>query len=263
VDTIFQVPQEPLRRSTQAPGHHPPGYRCGELLQGNDGRIRNAISKPYQPVPEGLRYVETAPRHSKAPRGAETSGCRLRGDGSFQHLCVETSMSGLGYREKQESGTDGDRLVCRDCGHERVLTQAWIDELRARAPAMDCHNTELVSRFLHQFRCSNCQTKNVEHLQAIQEELDRQPADNDELSLLCAQCGETIPVTRLQAVPGTPFCVRCQEQFEHGPPEEKPAHCEQCGAKMVQRVRKSPLPTKYFLGCSNYPRCRFVIAGSW
>jgi DNA-directed RNA polymerase subunit RPC12/RpoP len=63
-------------------------------------------------------------------------------------------------------------------------------------------------------------------------------------------------------VPGTPFCVRCQEKFEHPQPEE-PVYCKQCGAKMVQRVRTSTLPTKYFLGCSKYPRCRSVIAGSW
>lgn len=49
---------------------------ASELFQGNGGRIGNAISKPYQSVPEKLRYAETA-RHSMAHREAERAGCRL------------------------------------------------------------------------------------------------------------------------------------------------------------------------------------------
>lgn len=180
-----------------------------------------------------------------------------------QHSRMSGSMSGLGYRRKPESHAESRRLVCRACGYERIPTAAWIDQLRARAPGTDCGNTELLARLLHQFRCSNCQAKNVDLVQEIQEKPDRGPANDGDLSPLCAQCGEVIPIKRLRAVPGTPFCVRCQEGHEHGPPEEEPVNCKQCGAKMVWRIRTSVLPTKYFLGCSNYPRCRFVIAGSW
>jgi DnaK suppressor protein len=31
---------------------------------------------------------------------------------------------------------------------------------------------------------------------------------------LCAQCGDEIPMKRLEAVPWSPYCVSCQECFE-------------------------------------------------
>src|ERR1039457_6258487 len=74
---FFPVPQEPLRQSTQAPDHHSPRYYGGELLQGNGGRVGDAISDPHQSVPEGLRHAETASCHSMAPGRAETGGWPL------------------------------------------------------------------------------------------------------------------------------------------------------------------------------------------
>src|ERR1035437_120964 len=71
---LFPVPQEPLRQSTQAPDHDSPRYCGGELLQGDGGRVGDAISEPHQSVSEGLRHAETAPCHSMAPNGAETGG---------------------------------------------------------------------------------------------------------------------------------------------------------------------------------------------
>lgn len=91
----------------------------------------------------------------------------------------------------------------------------------------------------------------------------RQLQGGGELDRLCVACGEPIPLNRLRAAPETPFCVLCQKERESGGPREQPVYCKECGAEMVWRVRESTLPTKYFLGCSNYPRCRFVIAGSW
>jgi hypothetical protein len=93
-------------------------------------------------------------------------------------------MSGLGYGEKQESETEGDRLLCRHCGHQRILIQAWIDGLLT---------------VLAPIQVFELPTKNVELLQAIQSELDGQTAEGDDLSPLCAQCGEAIPVMRLRA----------------------------------------------------------------
>ena len=173
-------------------------------------------------------------------------------------------MGGLGYPQQQNPGPEGGQLlVCRACGHERVVTSAWIGQLRDRAPVADCDDCELLARFLPLFTCSRCRARNVELVPEAQKEPEPRLADPGGLSPLCVQCGEAIPVKRLRAVPGTPFCVRCQEEFEQGQPEDDTVNCKRCGAKMVWRVRQSVLPTKYFLGCSNYPRCNFAIAGSW
>ena len=120
--------------------------------------------------------------------------------------------------------------------------------------------SDVLAYFLHRFKCSQCQAKN---LKVVQEEVAPQPADDDNAGALCTKCGEAISLKRLRAAQGTPFCIRCQEEFEKGPGKDEFDLCEKCGARMVQRVRESVLPSKYFLGCSNYPRCRFVIAGSW
>ncbi|MSS71814.1 MAG: hypothetical protein EXS64_10035 [Candidatus Latescibacteria bacterium] len=80
----------------------------------------------------------------------------------------------------------------------------------------------------------------------------------------CRDCGKTIPAARLEVVPETSRCIVCQEKFEKGEQkQEELVCCERCGARMVWRIRTSVLPTKYFLGCSNYPKCTYVISGSW
>jgi len=170
-------------------------------------------------------------------------------------------MRGLSYREKQESRPESDQLVCRTCGYKRILTPIWIDQLRARDPG--CTNTELLARVLHRLRCSNCHAKNVELVHKVQARPSPKTEQTGDLSPSCTQCGEEIPIRRLQAVPGTRVCVKCQEELENGGPTDEPVYCKRCRAKMVWRVRESVRPTKYFLGCSNYPRCRYVIAGSW
>jgi len=151
------------------------------------------------------------------------------------------------------------RLLCNACGHEKRLAPAWIDELRARAPEAAAEN-DVIAYFLHRFKCSQCQAKNFN---IVPEEVAPKAEDDGAASPLCTKCGDVISFKRMRAVPGTPFCIHCQEEFEKGPREDEFDLCKKCGARMVQRVRESVLPTKYFLGCSNYPRCRFVIAGSW
>jgi DNA-directed RNA polymerase subunit RPC12/RpoP len=171
---------------------------------------------------------------------------------------VLSTMSGLGYKSGQTSETGTRRLVCRACGHERLLTQAWIDELRAIVSEPGAED-DVLSRLLHRFRCSQCQARD---LQVVQDERLPGAESCGSITPICAECGKAITLKRLQAMPGTPFCLGCQERFEKDLREDL-VHCERCGARMVLRVRESILPTKYFLGCSNYPRCRFVIAGSW
>lgn len=36
----------------------------------------------------------------------------------------------------------------------------------------------------------------------------------------CLQCGKTIGPKRLEALPWTPYCIRCQEKFENGELED-------------------------------------------
>ena len=36
----------------------------------------------------------------------------------------------------------------------------------------------------------------------------------------CLQCGKTIGIKRLEALPWTPYCIDCQEKFENGELED-------------------------------------------
>jgi len=171
---------------------------------------------------------------------------------------VLSIMGGLGYRRERTSETGNRRLLCRGCGHEKLVTEAWIDGLRKHVAGVVA-DRDVLAQLLHRFRCSRCQARD---LQIVLGE-ERAGPKRDPGLPACADCGEILSPRRLLAMPGATHCVSCKEEREKGCREEKPVHCERCGARMILRARESVLPTKYFLGCSNYPRCHFVIAGSW
>ena len=55
------------------------------------------------------------------------------------------------------------------------------------------------------------------HLSLIRLALERL---NDGSYGECLMCGETIGAKRLEAVPWTPYCIRCQEKIENGEMDE-------------------------------------------
>ena len=117
-------------------------------------------------------------------------------------------------------------------------------------------------KLLNRLRCSQCGAKSAE----LSGQQRRQAISPNALTaeVRCIVCGKVISLERLEAVPDTKRCVSCQEKLEHsGENAEEPIFCKKCGARMVWRIRTSVSPVKYFLGCSNYPRCTWVISGTW
>ena len=92
-----------------------------------------------------------------------------------------------------------------------------------------------------------------------QEEKPHPEAEESVEAVVCIKCGQPIPVERLEAVPATKKCVKCQEKAESGE-EQRPqaSKCKRCGSVMVWRMTKNVKPAKYFLGCSNYPKCTYI-----
>lgn len=75
----------------------------------------------------------------------------------------------------------------------------------------------------------------------------------------CSVCSEPISPARLEAIPDATSCVRCKEERDNQSPEsEELTRCKRCGAEMVWR-KTTVSPTKYFQGCSRFPKCRYVI----
>lgn len=151
-------------------------------------------------------------------------------------------------------------ISCNFCNHKRVLTSDYLKEIsnRLSIDPLDV-NEHTLSEILNRFSCSKCGAKDAKL--NIEGDAQQIVFDNSELAKTCIICGKPIPLKRLESVPNTEKCVSCQEKLEKG--KEEPIYCKKCGARMVWRVRTTVLPVKYFLGCSNYPKCTFVISGSW
>ena len=142
-------------------------------------------------------------------------------------------------------------ITCNECrhtsdlSHEKLCSHFEASEFKDIEKFLELHS--------HKFICRKCNSKNIStHIY------------DSELAKVCSRCHKPIPLARLEAMPNGLHCVTCQVAIEKDEDlkaeEEK---CEKCGAEMVWRIRQTVLPVKYFLGCSNYPRCKFVISGSW
>ena len=77
-------------------------------------------------------------------------------------------------------------------------------------------------------------------------------------SLRCSGCGTEIPPERRAASPGTRYCVGCQDKLEKGGPDAFLGECPRCGEPLAHKQRKRFGTTKYFIGCSAYPACRYI-----
>jgi ssDNA-binding Zn-finger/Zn-ribbon topoisomerase 1 len=82
---------------------------------------------------------------------------------------------------------------------------------------------------------------------------------------VCASCGKIILKARMKRFPYAKVCVPCKEAKANptvtaiGPNLGK---CPKCGWKLVWRESRSYRAGESFLGCSNYPKCRFKKTGS-
>lgn len=62
---------------------------------------------------------------------------------------------------------------------------------------------------------SECEFQYIDNLLKYHAAKHRRPVIGMQ-TLYCEDCGELIPDKRLQAVPGTTRCVKCQEEYERG-----------------------------------------------
>ena len=74
--------------------------------------------------------------------------------------------------------------------------------------------------------------------------------------IACEVCGEPIPPERLEVVPGTRRCTRCQGEADAGVDHAEPEFCPRCGALVELRVSHSGGVTRYKRFCTGDPPCR-------
>lgn len=124
------------------------------------------------------------------------------------------------------------KIVCRNCGHERNVTEAWLQYIffSKVANGIDL-NRENLKEEIHKFKCSKCGVKNAEYVNIEKEKNDN--IDNTVTSIIkykkkenivycdksdkdkcCIDCGKIIPKERLDAKPNATRCVKCQSNIE-------------------------------------------------
>lgn len=80
---------------------------------------------------------------------------------------------------------------------------------------------------------------------------------------LCQGCGKPIHPLRLEIMPDASLCADCQrdEEQPEKPPTPVAKTCPNCTRRALRGVMvwRTNQDGRYFLGCSNYPRCTFTI----
>lgn len=81
----------------------------------------------------------------------------------------------------------------------------------------------------------------------------------------CSRCQEPISPDRLEVFPDSLLCRRCQENVElqQDAPDVEDLYCPRCAergleSKLVYRKARDPEISGYFLGCANFPDCRYT-----
>jgi len=160
-----------------------------------------------------------------------------------------------------------NRLYSRDCAVDNYARQVAqemffdINNLNAEySTATSVIKTEPKARKIFKYQSEINTKKKVNNVDIF--------STNSKTSThYCISCGLPIPSERLQAVPGTKHCVDCQKEKELNKGHQvqsKKMFCPRCKRKgikslLVWRTARDPsVRSSYFLGCSRYPKCRYV-----
>jgi ssDNA-binding Zn-finger/Zn-ribbon topoisomerase 1 len=114
---------------------------------------------------------------------------------------------------------------------------------------------DLLPIALAKLQCPECKTLGLAARYAAEDKLDDDAWD---LAVTCKSCGQPIPPERLEALPETRLCVRCQAADESGEPEGEDAWCPRCGEPMHWRVPRTGGAHARLL-CRKFPACRGEI----
>jgi len=151
------------------------------------------------------------------------------------------------------------RAICKSCGHTAVL--GWDDVKRAAGDHLSnvsAINDNVLSKLANRLRCTNCNAKNVKFL--IEGTDGRVTVLDSPQRRLCVDCKKPISSKRLELAPRARRCVRCERRIRGGDEKDGIYYCRICGAPMVWRVPRPPNRAEKFLGCSNYPKCRYTMS---
>lgn len=151
-------------------------------------------------------------------------------------------------------------LTCSNCGWRTVCGRddaigrlRVMGLLRREKDPDDAVVAELLFDTAPRMTCPLCKEKKLVARQASAED----EADDWQAAVLCEVCREPVDPERLEAIPGTKRCAKCQGKTEAGTLDEfEPDYCPQCGALVEVRVSRGSGITRYQRVCTGEPPCR-------
>lgn len=80
---------------------------------------------------------------------------------------------------------------------------------------------------------------------------------------LCSGCEKVIPAARLRHFPDEVVCARCKDALQKPDDSDHDlGKCPRCGSNLVWRESRSFKAGEHFVGCGNFPKCKFKKTGS-
>ena len=151
------------------------------------------------------------------------------------------------------------QLACSNCGWQTVC---GVDDAAARLRLMglfrrEAHPDEEVVEALFvetapRMTCPLCKEKKL-----LAKPSADDVADDWQAAVLCEVCREPIDPERLEAIPNSKRCAKCQGKAETGQLSEfEPDYCPNCGALVEVRVSRGSGITRYKRVCTGEPPCR-------
>jgi hypothetical protein len=140
------------------------------------------------------------------------------------------------------------------CGLDDAIARLRLIGLLRREPDA---NVELVSELFVEaaprMTCPICKEKSLAATPAD----ESNDGDDWQAAVLCEICRTPIDPERLEAVPNTKRCARCQGLSESGRlTDQELEYCSHCGALVEIRVSRGSGITRYKRVCTGSPPCR-------
>jgi len=153
------------------------------------------------------------------------------------------------------------QLTCKNCDwqalsdlDDAVRRLRLVGVLRRESEPDRALVAELLANAAPHMTCPLCKSRGL-----VISEADDVAGDEDEwqTAVLCEVCREAIPPERLEVLPGTRRCVKCQSAAETGAAvDDEPEFCPKCGALVELRVSRGAGITRYKRFCTGVPPCR-------
>ena len=146
-------------------------------------------------------------------------------------------------------------LQCPDCSWRETCDAPrmvqWLAKAGKTRPGRSVDPDllpELFRAALPQLTCPECGRRGLR--------LDTAQRDDWPDEALCTVCRRPIPPERLEAVPGTKVCARCQQHDEQGTGPIEVEYCPKCGSPMALRLTTRAGLARYEMVCTAQPACR-------